>query len=53
MGEVLGGNVVAIWETMREESLGLFEQVPVGRPADLGPLPEELRQVIRWAWCRD
>lgn len=44
--------MVAICETTREESLGFFEQVPVGRPADLGPLPGELRQVIRWAWCR-
>ena len=41
MGEVIGGNVVAIWETSREKSLGLFEQVPAGRRADLGPLPGE------------
>lgn len=44
---------MAICKTTREESLGLFEHVPVGRPADFEPLPGELRQVIRWAWFRD
>lgn len=37
-----------VCQTMKEESLAIFELVPAGEPADRGPLSEELRQVMRW-----
>lgn len=40
--------VMPVCQTMKEESLAIFELVPAGEPADRGPLSEELRQVMRW-----